>query len=263
MLNLQAIGRLGSAVVGTLAEAWRANGNEIATGIKSLISSFADLTVAIFERFYPAFRFVVNGITTLWSMFGDEISAVFGVIIKGLGEILQNFSFVVDALTNIIEGDFSGALNSMEKILDNSIAFFKDLLDGLLQYFINIGLIDAALTLVTGFQTAFISGFNQLYNNVVGILEGIVNTVIDTFDVLPSEITDKIGFSIEDGIDLPERTTSPTQIQQESQGRTEEIKVVLDEKTDVVEARIEEGAERAIQGQKRRTTRNTGGTTGL
>lgn len=56
-----------------------------------------------------------------------------------------------------------------------------------------------------------------------------------------------------------ERVLNPAETRQlEEGGGTQKIRLVLDERTDVVEGRIEEGAERVVVDRERRTQRNTG-----
>lgn len=212
------------------------------------------------------------------------VEPIFSVLIRILGTALVNaLDSVLTALTVVSElmtGDFQGAFEAAAGYLgrwkSRMVSLFSGLATTIKGALVN-GAIDAISLVVSIYQ----SGFNKIANFISGIWNGIRGDMIGAFNDIIGTVVSGINGLIgtirdaadEAGIDTglsdisapsldqealslnTERTTNVGDLQSQNE---ETIRVVLDEKTDVVEGRIAQTSERVLEDRERRTQRNSG-----
>jgi hypothetical protein len=120
--------------------------------------------------------------------------------------------------------------------------------------------VGAVISWVTTVTSIYESAFNRIYNFAASIFSDLVGLINQGLDVLPSEITSELGFGDVGGLSVERRETSIGALQSQ---REEQIRVILDERTDIVEGRIEGTSRRVVNEESRAARRNTGTPSGV
>lgn len=258
-------------------------------GIRGIIRNFGREVGVILGQNVPT---LLKNVKTIIGTLLPVIEPVFRFIAQYLSKVLINAIDLVissiTALSQVLVGDFGGALATMRGFLDRwigrSVVNFGELADSIKSTLVN-GAITAVSTLVAIYQRAFfkISNFianiwNSISSDLVNGFNAVISTIVSGLNTVISRVNSavqtakdanlpgsgKLGtFSeLEAGslgsqsLDLQSnRTTDMGQLAQQNE---QTIRLVLDERTDIVEGRIKEGANRVVETKERRTQRNTG-----
>ena len=290
-------GLVGSAAgvistLGTIA-ALIGTGGIIVVAIAAVIAAFVrfqDEIRAVFDRVLPIISGAVNDALNWVQTNGPPLArkamnALGGVIRTAALEIAAIFlpgrqSVILGALRDMTDWLIANAPGLLAKAWDAlvsvSLAAWEGFKEGLIgnsiipdtlrdvaDFITGKGLsmaVGAVISWVTTVTSIYESAFNRIYNFAASIFSDLVGLINQGLDVLPSEITSELGFGDVGGLSVERRETSIGALQSQ---REEQIRVILDERTDIVEGRIEGTSRRVVNEESRAARRNTGTPSGV
>ncbi len=187
----------------------------------------------------------------------DAIMAAAKGLYEGLignSLIPDMFSDIAEFMTNQVPSMLaSGAITAMSTLF----AIYKSGFNRIANFIAGIwnGISQNLVTAMEAIISNLVSGFNGLIGRMNSAIEKYNEAVpnraeMDTIGSLEAPSLDSQALSLGTN-----RTTDVGQLQQQS---AQEIRVVLEERTDVVESRIEQGANNVVERRERRTRRNSG-----
>lgn len=218
-----------------------------------LLANAPGLIGDAFEAIGAAIRFVFLDLKKAFTG-GDSIIAD---IIYDIADFLKTNGPTILKTAAIVafEGIIAAAKGLYRGLIGNSIIpeMFEDIKDFIKNDALKM-MVNGAITFITTVLAVFERGFNTLFNVVSGVFEDIVGLGADVLDILPDKVTSKLGISAEGlrDFEAPTRETNLGAIQQQ---REQQIRIVLDEQTDIVEGRIENGANKVVNRRERRADR--------
>ena len=128
-----------------LADLWDEIGPDViafAEKIGTIATKVAALAISITEKLRPV-------LDPLISFFVDNVQTAF-----------QNFEDIIDAITKLLDGDFTGAWKSIENVIYRMVNKI-------------IGTINSIGDAISGFLDPFVNGFKNAINTVIGFWNGL------------------------------------------------------------------------------------------
>jgi len=248
------------AAVGAIAALGVAYDKNIG-GIQTTINGVVSQMQTVFANRLPG---LLSAFRNFWGVWGDEIMFVVDAIINILGTGLVNAVDVaftsMTALLNTV-ADLGRALSA---VLEGDFGRASDILVDRFTTNINtiISLFGRLLTRTTQMVNDMTGGvFEDLVNGLIGTINEIGSIIMEGADALGVELDIPEFEPIQMEQDRPSGRMNTSEFRQTTAeaGQTgpTEVNVNVEGDTDVIENITAE----AIERQKRRTTRNTGGTT--
>lgn len=219
--------------VGGIVAAFTLFRDEIVGFAQEWINTYEPSIRSTFQRLLQIGR-------TVWPGIKDFIADVAPAVAELSGELLQ----LVDAILPIVQSVAPG--------VSRALGGLGDILSGL------IGFLTTIIQLLTG---DFDEALNTFEESVRSVVEGTGQVIEAGFESVASATETAVegvsGNTVESV--QQQRSIAPTgQFTQAPPSQTDVPRIILEEETDVVNARIESGAEGVIERRERQRQRNTG-----
>ncbi len=159
-------------------ETLKASGEPIIEAVKSAIDSLGPI-IELVGVIIGAF------LVTAMATFNGLISAI-GPVIEAFFNLVEFVSEMVQWFVALLTGDWEGAQQHWENMIDSSLEFVMNLWEGIKNFF--TGFVDTFLSILSNFGIDLKQGFIDMWESAKDTVSSGIDSVIDFFSSLPADV---------------------------------------------------------------------------